>query len=279
MKSFKFCGQSSLDNKLIVKSINRLPMPAPKLIINSVAGADGSYDYSADNTDNRMHFEDRIFELQVSVIGKDLPEVQKNISQYVVPFLLCKKGDLIFDDSPYTVWKNTYIPQGVPFSYPLSKLGQASLFFRTDPFAKTLFSSWGAYDTSNHDYDFLKPNYTATLTAAGDMAVNNLGTWYCRPVLKITGSGSLLNIVIGTRELVISTAFGTGDVIIADFKNMFVTKNNNPIMNTVIGVFGELPPGNSAISVSGTFTSVTIEVRIEFAFMYEAGDMSVSSLQ
>lgn len=279
MRSFTFCGQNSYDNKLIVKSINRQPLPAPKTIINSIIGADGSYDYSADNTDNRIHYEDRIFEIQVSAIGKNMTDVQSNISKFVVPMFLGKKGDLIFDDSIYTVWKNTFIPQSADFAYQLGKLGQASLFFRMDPFAKTIFHSLGAYDINNHDYDFLKPNYITTFAAAGDMIVNNIGTWYCKPLLKITGSGSYLEITLANRTLNINTSFGAGDTIYIDYKNEFIYKNNVSIMNTVLGVFGELVPGNNTISVAGTFTSVTIEVKIEFQFAYEAGDLNAQSLQ
>lgn len=279
MRGFMFCGQNSIDNKLIVKSINRQPLPSPKTVLNSINGRDGSYNYSEDNNDSRMHYEDRIFELQVAVVGKNIKEVQHNLSAHVVPFLLGKRGDLIFDDSPYTVWKNAFIPQGVNFTYQLSRIGQASLFFRVDPFAQTIFNSLGANVPEDTSYNFLKSRYTKTISTPGTITIDNIGTWYSKPIIKAVGTGSLIEINMNGKAIIVGIPFTGTDTIVIDFGNEYVTKNNTSIMANAFGIFGELKPGENTITIGGTFSSLTLEFRIYFQFAYEAGDLSAESLQ
>ena len=110
---------------------------------------------------------------------------------------------------------------------------------------------------------------TVTITASGS-TVRNAGDVNCRPVYKVTASGSSLAITAagdGTPEenTITVTGLTGGDVIWIDAESMEVWNANRTelITKDSSGEFPELSPGANTITGSG-WSSIEIEKRERF---------------
>lgn len=130
---------SARDIGVIVKTAARPIMPPPRIVEESVPYVDGSIDFS--ELGGRVFYDDKIVELEISIVNKNLPSLHEKISK-VAEWIVGGYGELIFDDMPYTVWlaKPVNTSSIVP---ELQKVGKTTVQFRCRPFNRFLFSSLG----------------------------------------------------------------------------------------------------------------------------------------
>ena len=122
-----------------IKTINRPIMPPVRTAEESIPYKDGTIDYSEQN--GRLYYEDKVLELEISLVDKDLRQLHRHISR-VIAWLAGGYGDLIFDDMPLVVWRVR--PMELDGVVPeLQRVGKTVVQFRCKPFNKSIFSSKG----------------------------------------------------------------------------------------------------------------------------------------
>ena len=142
MTGFTYRGLHSIrDIGIVFKTESRPILPPPRILNETVPYRDGSIDYSMQN--GRIYYDDKIMELQISIVGRNLKTLHEKISK-VVSWLAGGYGELIFDDMPLTVWHA--MPVNLNAIAPeLAKVGKTVVQFRCKPFNTTIIDSLGVF--------------------------------------------------------------------------------------------------------------------------------------
>ena len=248
-------------------------MPEPKTYYESLPDTDSDFDFSEFNEDGRQHYNDRVFEGTLSVVGRDMQEIHILLTK-IGRWLFGGSKTLEFDDMPGTVW-TAKVENTEQVSYELARIGTASVYFRVKPFSKWFLDSAAGgvpLDTDKIDIDSeipidldLNPTYTFT-QGSQSVIVNNLGDWYTTPVLTITGSFTKLTIASGTKQYTYTGSIQTGDTLIIDCEKPMATKNGQNVMPFLSGNGLVFAPGSNELTITSDGTG-QVTVTFDFKFI------------
>ena len=115
------------------QTTSRPILPQPKLYLESAPSMDGSFDLSSFNSDGRIHYEDRLQEGIISVVGLDATDKHSKLSK-VATWLQGDYSYLVYDDMPYTAWFARVENISLVLN-ELLRVGRATVMFRTQPFS------------------------------------------------------------------------------------------------------------------------------------------------
>ena len=273
---FTFNGKHTSELGLIARTISRPFMPPAKIYSESVPDRDGSYDFSTVNQDGRVHYDDRVFEVEITAISTNLFTLQRKLSE-IARWLMVTSvwADLIFDDMPTTKWRVRLENTG-QVAYELEKVGIATLYFRAEPFTEALYGS--AVLLSTHvplDAPIQigsPPLEVYTMVASGHelfIAVFNHSDWFCRPTITVS-AGVKESFTIGQGDNLVGV-FRDGATeplgeITFDFANQ---KVNADLMQYFYGDFWEIRPGLNLLELRREFSQTHVELTIEVIFNYK----------
>lgn len=230
-------------------------MPTPKTYIENPPEADGTYDFSEVNEDNRLHYEDRVFEGTISTVTKDIKSLQRQLT-LIARWLIGGYGELEFDDMPNTVWiAKVENPEQV--AYELSRIGIATVYFRVQPFSNWMFNSTFsgvplAYPlqlTTPIQLDYSGNLYTYNFTADTTITVNNIGDWYTKSGITITGTFGYVEFQYSGKTLRYFGECAPGDTITIDCKTFMIQKNGSDDSINSIGNTFEFIPGDNEVRI------------------------------
>ena len=263
-----FKGIHSNSIPAIWKSISRPFLPSPKIYTDSAPEADSEYDFSEFNEDGRLHYHDRVFEGIITVTAKHMTELQVILTK-VARWLVGGWGQLVFDDMPDTMW-TAKIENVSQVGYELRKIGSATVYFRVKP-----FSNWH-YNSNSGEVELDSPvslynslpldfenNNTFDFTNNTVLSINNLGDWYTKPVIEITGTFGYIEIR-AKKTIRYNGGCQLGKVIKIDCLKSIIEKDgvNNSINST--GDFFELDPGVNNLTIISDGNG-----QIKFNFEYQ----------
>lgn len=268
-----FKGIHSSSIPAVWKTTKRPIMPTQKTSYENVMGADGSLDYSEFNSDGRVHYEDRIFEGTLTLLGSNLEHLQE-LLQKVVSWMTSGYGYLVFDDMPETYWfaKIEVIDTS---EYEFFKVGRLNITFRARPFstsARILLNSDIELDS---DIMIGQADYRKENASSHVIHGEEDGHTHSKPTFYFTDFSPGEDIVIvlgdsvnGNKEF----KFNTGDVdpvegIFVDFDSY---RLSIPLSKSNANFF-EVPPGAYDLRIYGTST-FTLEVDYNYNYMYKAGE-------
>lgn len=98
-------------------------------------------------------------------------------------------------------------------------------------------------------------------TTIANIAVRNTGNIYSKPILTITGSGTV-NVYINNTQILELALSAAGETIIIDVERMNATDTDGNYLNRqVTGDYDNLifAVGSNSLRVTGTLTSITID--------------------
>lgn len=247
-------------------------MPTAKTYSQETPESDSEYDFSEYNADGRLHYYDRVFEGTLSVVGRNMSQVHILMTK-LARWLFGGWKTLEFDDMPGTIW-TVKIENPDQVSFELNQIGTATVYFRAKPFSKWFLNSMSGgiplnskvlFDTDipldinlNNTFDFTAGNQTFT--------INNVGDWYTRPKITVTGSFSQITIKLGLKGYTYSALVIPGDSLVFDCQNQMVTKNGLNVMKNVIGEPFEFSPGANILTINANGTGKVL-VLFDYNFI------------
>lgn len=263
---FSFNGRHSSEFGVTVKTKSRPIRPETKSFTVDIPCRDGVYDFSRSNPMGREFFYERVISVSISIQADSLIEMQNKLS--ALSMWLMGRGELVFDDMPYTVWEGRILDEIVYLPEHAGKCAVLDVVFRVKPFSTCAFSSEGP------TLDFAVPLDTnipigidaylkGTVYGSGDIGILNFGERPVRPILDISGSADEIIITAGDKKLSFD-AFGR---VMVDCENQSVTDVDGDI--SVSGEFFELAAGVNVIHIENSNTSaINIEVKYSPEFTY-----------
>ncbi|EPR12360.1 phage distal tail protein [Ruminiclostridium papyrosolvens] len=268
-------GVHSSTIPVVWKTTQRPFMPEAKTYYESLSDSDSDFDFSEFNEDGRQHYNDRVFEGTISVVGRNMSEIHLLLTK-VARWLFGGWKTLEFDDMPGTVW-TAKVENTNQINYELSRIGVASVYFRVKPFSKWFLDSAAGgvpLDTDKIDIESdipidldLNPTYTFS-QGSQQITINNFGDWYTTPILSITGTFTKLTLASGTKQFVYNGTIQTGDILIIDCEKTLATKNGQNVMPLLSGTGLEFVPGNNELTITSDGTG---EVTVTFDFKFLNG--------
>lgn len=271
MLGFTFNKRHSAEFNACWRSTGRPLVPDLKGAYESLPGRDGSYDFSA--ISGRPHYEDRAISGELTVSGKDMPELQKKLSA-VAAWLMHGWSKLIFDDMPDTVW-HAKLEKLEPPTYSFGKSGTLGIYFRASPFSST---RWRTADiTLGDDISVcsaaplkISADYAFNISGSEQISINNRGTWYTAPLLTVTGEFSKLILTNNGSTVTYSGDISQGESLVIDFDMQTAFKDGLPANNSLYGICWELKPGDNAISVN-VAGNARLQFDMDFKNIYGGG--------
>jgi phage-related protein len=255
LNGIKFGGVHSSTIPITWKTNKRPFMPEPKTYYQTTSTRDSDYDFSEFNEDNRLHYNDRIFEGTISVKAKNMSEVHVLLTK-VAKWLFGGWKDLEFDDMSGTIW-TAKVENVENVSYELSKVGVATVYFRVKPFSRWFInSSIGGIPLSykiplssklpinlsfNPEINFI--NGTQQFT------IKNYGDWYTSPVITVTGDFTQLTVSVDNKYYSFNGNIQEGDVLVLDCDKKMALKNGLNAMPYVSGNGFNFASGSNILTV------------------------------
>ncbi len=246
---------SRRDIGVVTRTVNRPVVPPVRSIDETIPYRDGTLDYS--ELDGRLFYDDKILEIEIAVVKKDLQSLHKKISK-VISWICGGYGDLIFDDMPYVVWiaKPIKIDGIAP---ELQRVGKTTVQFRCHPFNRLYFDSTGvALDSDIQLDDDIKLGYgddSDIHVASGDSVINidYIGTAPVSPQIIINGEIKAVKLSLSGRSLLVDlpNAISSYDGIILDCEGWrCLGCNGDDLTRYTSGDFLELRPGSNTINIT-----------------------------
>lgn len=262
---FTFKGRHSSEFGVTVKTKSRPLRPSVKTSSVSLPCRDGVYDFSEANALGRECFNERTFVIEIAAIADDIYQMQDKLS--ALSLWLCGGGELIFDDMPLVKWVCKVSDEIIYMPERGGRKSVIEVSMRVKPFGIAIFDS----DGPEINFDMvlgtnipigLADMHTYSFSGSKTMTVVNWGNRPARPVISISGASGNLSLSLGGKEL----SFACGGEVTVDFDKQSVTDSEGNYI-AVSGDFFEFPPGESALSVSG---SGNIKAHMVFSpeFMY-----------
>lgn len=271
---FIYKGRHSDEFGIVARTKSRPILPDQKRHEVDAPNIDGNYDFSASNADGRIYYEDRIIEVEISFLARDIYRLQEKVSQIAV--WLAGSGDLSFDDLPTTVWKAKVVQQ-LDFAPILSgRATSITVYFKCRAWSENEFDTKGPILNSripvNSDVPLdLSLDYTFDLKqGANTIRFDNLGSWYIRPVFEIEATSSVTNIALkcNSESQYTLQYTGGGKRINIDCLKQRITVNDVPAIDKVTGKFPEFPPGENAVTIQVGSGSGSLFIRFKPLFVY-----------
>lgn len=262
---FTFKNRHSSEFGVTVKTKSRPILPEVKGYLYETPAMDGSYDFTASNSDGREHYNDRLIEIAIQYTADKLEELEQKTARLAV--WLRGSGDLIFDSSNTVKWTGRFISEVSFAPEHRGKSAIASAIFRARPCGAATFNTADGVHLSDalmldSDIPLDFSQYFVKQLSYGENTVQfvNIGDFYVRPKL-IFGKGAS-NITATYRDTKIMLSDLAGDVIIDMEKCVVTNSSGDNLMNKLQGNFFELGEGVSDINI---YTDCACELRIEYA--------------
>ena len=265
---FTFKERHSSEFGVTVKTKSRPIRPAVKSFTMNLPYRDGEYDFSAANTDEREHYENRIFTVSISVTADDLALLQDKIC--ALSLWLSGSGDLIFDDIPLSVWKARISDEILYMPEHGGKNAVIEVSFVTEPFSECTFGTEGPLLGDPLPLGSQIPlgmdeRYTFTISGTETIDIVNFGDRPIRPVIEFEGSAGYVRMSLDDKTLVFTCE---GDTAV-DFKKQTVTDENGSVK--VTGDYFEFPAGHNHLKiVCEPEEPLTVTASFKPEFMYTA---------
>lgn len=258
---FTFKNRHSSEFDVTVQTQSRPIIPEVKEQTYEVPLMDGEYDFSSANAYGREFYKNRVFKMDIKVIGNNLVDLQTRLAKITV--WLRGKGQLVFDDTLNVYW-NAHIIDMVDYKPEHGHSTVLSVSFKVDSFAYLTFNviDGPILDSAvmlGSDIPLDMSEYF-TFTGAGQHTVYNIGDVPVRPVITVSGGKGIL--MIKCKE---KTLFVPGNCVINLEKQTVTDNDGRSLMNNVSGTFFELEPGANIISLNIT---ATITVSYEPKYIY-----------
>ncbi len=270
---FTFNGRHSSELGLSVSSERRV-MPELRSYFYDNPLSDGGADFCSVNSDERPHYSDRIWKLDLSVREKNPRALSSKLSR--IASWLRGYGELIFDDM-CVLWRGYFLGDAAAAPTIYGTTAKMSVYFRSSPFSYLLYGSDDTvYDTAVLP-ELLRMSeaqssgwFDISLTAGENTAdIDYPGTAWTRPVIEISSNEAVTSLIIeyNGRSLEISDISETD--ISVDCAAASVTAGGESIMTHVSGDFFELIPGSESMSID---ISADADMRLVFTprFFYDA---------
>lgn len=252
----RFKGIHSEDIGVLVRTKNRPILPEEKQRTIESNAIDGIIDLSQTDYQEHPFYQERIFQSDILVTGKDIYDLQKRVSKAAA--WLMGSGDLIYDDMPYVIWKARVI-SGVDFAPQIyGTQAVLSVSFQVDTWSECKYST-EELDDMPLDSEILLDSdiqldmseyFQYPLTAGRNtITVTNLGTVYVQPVLRFTGQSDYLVITCRDDTLTYSQPFSALNI---DCKAQSVTENDVVKTQYASGTFPELAAGETTMTIKAT---------------------------
>lgn len=245
MLGFTFRGRHCSELGICMKSKNRMLMPEPKLTYDEALDMDGNYDFSAVNSDGRVHYSNRQISVDCYILRSTFADLRSG-ARDVSSWLGFEEGTLAFDDEPDVYYKGR-VSNRVDFTQAF-KRGYFTLVFECRPFA-----------FSTTDYSFI----THDVTDTRQIRFTNFGV-ETRPEITITGTFQNPELSLNGRVLKYNGS-GEGSLILncADMVAILGTANVLPL---ITGDFLTLRHGMNIIVVRAD--SINADVGISYVTQY-----------
>lgn len=226
----------------IISFTTKIPfLPTGKQYAVSALDADNDYDLSNINNDNRVHYSERVVEIEINLLGSNYNNLQSKI-QKISNFLMSSTNDYVdlkFSNFPNLIWKVKLqnINNATTLLYKLQK---STLIFKAKAFPIGELISISNNITASQiiNFDF-----------KGDMPF--------RPILKYTGTADLLRIKKNENEYIEVRGINEQELII-NMQNRYIKLDNNYIVDNWDGNYFEIPISQETLEVetngAGVFT-------------------------
>lgn len=223
---FIFNGIKSTDKSIYLRSYNHMFLPANNRVFLNIPGRDGSLVVGNDSK------EDVLFNCEVAIVGEDEKDILNKIEE--ANLWLSKRGKLSFwdmNENRYYIGEVT----GEISTVSQETFDEFVLVFRCFP---------------------IKFGETKTLSFTNSITFENKGTYNAEGTLRINIAETIGNVkvtLVNTGEYVaINHNFVKDDVVLIDFKDEEVYKNNHLIMEDchLESDFFSIPVGKSTITTN-----------------------------
>ena len=94
---------------MVLKTKSRPMLPGVKSYLYEASSMDGSYDFTASNSDGREHYNDRLIEIALQYTADNLEELEQKTARLAA--WLCGGGELIFDSAAGVKWIGRFISE------------------------------------------------------------------------------------------------------------------------------------------------------------------------
>lgn len=227
MLSFNFGGKNSYDDFGILIS-QRPSIPSPKRRINTI---------NIPGRNSNLRFDEKTYEditLTVECSVKDNSNIADKLDEIKAWLFETGESDLIFSfqaDKKYIA----QVVNAIDFKQIYKYFSEFPIIFNCRPFK------------------YAGDNSIVTISTSG--VINNIGTVYSEPKIKVFGSGDIV-LTIGSQVLQL---IGINDYIIIDtFLQDCYDENGSNLNNKMNGEFPILNVGNNNISWTGNVTKLEI---------------------
>lgn len=211
-------------------------------------------------------------EIQVKILisGNNRPNLCRKLIQ---PWLNVK-SKLIFEDEPDKYYL-AEIFESIVYKEK-EYFDEITITFLCEPFKYNLVNSSGDIITKNAEmitktasFPMLENETVFVVNGSKEVTVKNLGNVNIKPVIKISGTASLLN--IQTQSYACSIADIRNETVYLDTEKMIVYKivNNRKVskLNDFTGRFVELERGENTVRFSGSNINVTVDFVFDNAYV------------
>lgn len=275
MTGFTYKNRHSSEFGIIVKTSLRPIIPEEKSELVSLSSFDGTLDLSSANPYGRPFYNDRIFEMILTMTAPTLEDLEKKVSSAAV--WLMGRGDLIFDDMPAVIW-NASIITGAGFAPKyFGKAAQFTAVFRVKPFSKHILSSLSELYLSKKipigepvplaGFAYI---YTFSLLPGNNtVRFLNIGNRPSRPVFIFSMDSPVSSVSISCGSNSISVADINLTDISLDFSIQKAMSGDDSITNHIKGDFFEFPAGFSEFTVTCQ-KSGTLKIDFTPEFVYNS---------
>lgn len=259
---FTLDGVAAKDINIIMTKDSARPI-APSTVDRflNIPGRNGLLDFGADAGA-------RYFNLDCRVITRNYLELQESIER-IASVLLDGYGrpktmKLVFDATPDRYYLVRY--SGSLAIDRLFGLGSFSLpLVAADPYVRSLTSS----DSVILDSDILlesdirlDDDWSYKVIGSENIEINNWGTMIVKPIIRIAGSFTDLQIVCNGKTLAYNAPI-SNDTLTIDCKGMKVKKSNLNALSGMSGHFIELLAGINNITITGTLINADVSFVFE----------------
>ena len=226
---FEFAGHKNTEYGVMMLSMPTRPHPARRGELKSVPGRNGKLFLDQNAYD----------QIVVSVRA-----VAVNGNMDAVNGWLSGSGDLRFGDDPNRVYKATVTKE-----------------FSTTNRSNRLVGREFTVSFDCYPFRYVSPALSAQSFSSSPATINNPGTVFSQPEIRIACTGAFTLVVNGYQ--IDGKAGASGGVIVDCELNECFNLNKTELRNTVITLdeFPRLDPGVNAITWTGAITSVEITPR------------------
>lgn len=233
-----------------------------------LAGADGEVDFGST-------YGPRVFDLECIVMADDPTLDYHRRVALMAALFNAKKGDIpfIFSDLPNKKYMGRYAG-----SLPIEKIifdGNVTLPIKMhNPFPESLqdtkLREYGQGLEFGQGYFYTQASHFAINSSGQTVVVENEGSEFGYPLIRITGSFTNLSLTDGSRTMTFSGSVASGDVLEIDcnLRKCTVRLNGVNAYSRSNKVFFELNPGETKFTVNAINPNFIIEFIYRFKYLY-----------